>query len=75
LEQDTTAYYAVVAKISNVSRPDLRIAAHLPLSSGEVELHYEPSLTFIAVGDCIDLVYIGETSGEPEAATEAQEGG
>ena len=57
-KQDTAAYYAVVAKISNVSKPDLRIAG-LSASSGEVELQYKPSQTFIAVGECIDLTYIG----------------
>lgn len=51
--------FAVVAKINRVVRPALRIAVH-PLEEG-VELDYEPSDTFLAVGVCIDLSYVGDS--------------
>lgn len=60
LGRPPTAYYVVVARIREVSRPDLRITGYSG-SSEEVDLQYKSPRIFIATGECIDLTYIGET--------------
>jgi hypothetical protein len=51
--------YAVVAKINDVTKPTLQIDGNVS-SDNTVEWNYEPPQTFIATGDCIDLVYVGQ---------------
>jgi len=50
--------YAFVALIGDVTKPVLKIDGSV--SDNTVELSYEPPQTFIATGDCIDLVYVGQ---------------
>lgn len=49
--------YAFVAFISNVTKPVLRIDDSV--AGDTVEWSYKPPKTFIAEGDCIDLIYMG----------------
>ena len=58
--------YVVIAKINDVMKPTFRIDGSTPSDNADdtidntVEWSYEPPQTFIAAGDCIDLVYVGQ---------------
>lgn len=64
LDKDAPVY-GVVARVHNIVRPVLRVNADAYLEYfGEnpycaIDLDYEPPDTFVVLGDCIDLSYIG----------------
>ncbi len=50
------SYYAVVAKITSIEKPRLRVSGNV-YDVEDVELELSEPLTFIASGECLDLEY------------------
>jgi hypothetical protein len=59
-EKDFFGGYVVVANISGINKPILRVGGSA--SGDEVELELSEPRTFIADGTCLDLEYIEDTS-------------
>ncbi len=55
--------YVVVANITGISKPVVRIGGY-PLNEDEVELKLEQPSTFLAEGTCLDLEYIDDNSSQ-----------